>query len=149
MDKRIPIWRSLCCLIAFCAGCATTQEAPEPVIDPDAAMEYLEPGLRPEVLLFPDYLMVEGFELNQHGRIPESELVGAGMKSKFSLTTVRRTFLDQLDSKGWNITLTEIEGRSFRLMAARKLEHIEIRAVQGSGPTEVFILYRPAPAEEP
>lgn len=132
------------------SGCATYQplSAPEPVIDPAAAMEYLEPGLRPEVLLFPEYLMLESFELNQHGRIPETELIGAGIKTRLGLTIARRRFMDQLDANGWNTTKVEIEAHSFRLMAEKPLETIEIRGVQGVGPTEIFMLYRPKPTLE-
>ena len=127
------------------SGCSTPMQTPEPEIDQAAAMEFLEPGLRPEVLLFPEYLMMEGFELHQHGRVPGSELIGAGLRSKLSLSLVRGRFLDVLDSKGWKTTKLEIEGRSFRMLAAHRLEHIEIRAVQGTGPTEIFMLYRPEP----
>lgn len=130
------------------AGCSSFQSPPALVIDQAAAMEYLVPGLRPEVLLFPEYLMMEGFELNQHGRIPETELVGAGLKTGLSLSITRRRFMDQLDSNGWNTTKMEIEAQSFRLIAGRKLETIEIRGVQGSGPTEIFMLYRPEPLPE-
>lgn len=135
--------------IILLSGCSSFQTVPEPVIDPAAAMEYLEPGLRPETLLFPEYLMMEGFELNQHGRIPETELIGAGLKTRLGLSMARRSFMDQLDFNGWKTTKMEIEAQSFRLMAAKKSEHIEIRGVQGSGPTEVFLLYRPGPNAEP
>jgi len=131
------------------SGCSSLQPAPEPVIDQAAAMEYLKQGLRPEVLLFPEYLMMEGFELSQHGRIPESRLVGAGQKTGLGLAAARRRFMDQLDSNGWKTTKVEIETQSFRLMAEKKREQIEIRAVQGFGPTEIFILYRPEPAAPP
>jgi hypothetical protein len=131
--------------VGLLSGC-TTKEPSEPVVDPAAAMEFLEAGLRPEVLLFPSYLMLEDFQLNQHGRIPETRWVGAGIRSKLSLTNVRSRLMDALDSKGWIIQRTEIEKKSFRLIAEHRNEHIEIRGVQGFGPTEIFILYRPDPA---
>ena len=142
------------CLYIFGAGmllsgCSSLQPTPEPVIDQAAAMEYLERGLRPEVLMFPEYMMMEGFELNQHGRIPETDLVGAGLKTSLGLSIARGRFMDQLDANGWETTKMEIETQSFRLMAEKKQEHIEIRAVQGIGPTEIFILYRPQSTAEP
>lgn len=129
--------------IGLLAGCATPP-SPEPAVADADAMLYLEPGLRPETLLFPEYLLMEGFELDQHGRIPESRLVGAGMKSKLPLGTVLRRFNDVLASKGWSVTQAEMGHQSFRLMAAQKGETLEIRAVQGSGATQVFVLYQPA-----
>ncbi|MDF7823416.1 hypothetical protein P4B35_05285 [Pontiellaceae bacterium B12227] len=145
MNKQNGVRGLYLALTALLFGCSTPMQTPEPVIDQDAAMEFLEPGLRPEVLLFPDYLMMEGFELHQHGRVPGAELVGAGMRSKMSLAVIHGRLLDILDSNGWKTTKLEIEGKSFRMLAAHGLEHIEIRGVQGTGPTEVFMLYRPEP----
>ena len=130
------------------AGCQTT-EPPEPVVDLAGSMEFLEAGLRPEVLLFPDYLLMEDFELNQHGRIPETTLVGAGMKTDLSLAAVRRRFNDVLDESGWTIDKVEIEKQSFRVMASLKGDHVEIRAAKGSGPTQVFMLYQYSPENTP
>lgn len=132
----------VCCILWV--GCKATEPV-EPVVDVNAAMEFLEPGLRPEVLLFPEYLLMEEYELNQHGRIPESRLVGGGLRTKLSLSTVRREYADALASKGWVTEKMEIEKQSFRLIATLKDESVEIRAVQGFGPTEVFILYDPGP----
>lgn len=145
MHKNIYLYA----MALFLAGCSSLQPTPDPVIDQAAAMEYLERGLRPEVVLFPQYLMMEGFELSQHGRIPEGQLVGAGLKTRLSLSITRRRFMDQLDSHGWEMTKMEIEAQSFRIIAENKMEHIEIRAVQGIGPTEIFMLYRPDPAADP
>lgn len=145
MNKQIRTQSLYIALAVVLFGCSSPKQVPEPVIDQDAALEFLEPGLRPEVLLFPEYLMMEGLELHQHGRVPDSELVGAGMRSKMSLSMVRGRFLDVFDSNGWETTKLEIEGRSFRMLAVHGLEHIEIRAVQGTGPTEIFMLYRPEP----
>lgn len=145
MHKWLPIFGAVLLL----SGCSALQPVPEPVIDQAAAMEYLEQGLRPEVLLFPEYLMMEGFELSQHGRIPETELVGASLKTRMGLSIARRRFMNQLDSNSWKTSKIEIEKQSFRLMAEKKREHIEIRAVQGVGPTEIFILYRPESTVDP
>jgi hypothetical protein len=124
-------------------GCVATDPAGEPVVNVDEAMTYLEEGLRPEVLLFPEYLLMEDFELSQHGRIPESVLVGAGMKTKLGLRTVRNRFSDALASNGWKTGKVEIGKQSFRLLASLRDEEIEIRAVQGTGATQVFLLYKP------
>ena len=59
------------------------------------------------------------------------------------LNTVHQRFAELLVSKGWKINKTEELEQSFRLMASMKGEAVEIRAVQGTGATQVFILYRP------
>ena len=41
------------------------------------------------------------------------------------------------------IASEEIAKRSFRLLAVMGSDALEIRAVQGAGPTHVFILYSP------
>ena len=106
-------------------------------------MLFLEPGLRPESLLFPEYLLLYGLELDQHGRIPQSSLIGVGLKTKMELNTVLHRYNKVLAIEGWQITKAEMAKKSFRLLAAMKGETLEIRAVQGSGPTQVFILYQP------
>lgn len=135
-------------LIAFLTGCVTPEEPTESLVDTDESMEFLEPGLKPEVILFPDYLLMEDFELNQHGGIRESSLVGGGLKTALGLKAVRRRFNDALVSHGWTIDTIEIGKSSFRLKASLKGEFLEIRAVQGSGPTQVFLLYQPLPEPE-
>lgn len=139
-------WISLISVV-LAGGCVTSSDPIDPVVNSDASMEFLQPGLRPEVLLFPAYLLMEEYELNQHGRIPESRLIGAGMRTKRALATVRKDYSDALISKGWKISATEIERQSFRLMAEHAEAEIEIRAVQGIGPTELFLLYQPGAAE--
>ncbi len=129
------------------AGCSTPEPV-EPVVDVDASMEFLEPGLRPEELLFPEYLLMTEFELSQHGRIPDSRLIGAGLRTRLSLSTVRREYADVLDARGWNTGTMEVGQQSFRLIATFKDQEVEIRAVQGFGPTEIFIMYDPG-QEEP
>ncbi|QBG46323.1 hypothetical protein EGM51_02495 [Verrucomicrobia bacterium S94] len=141
-------WYSAFLLIVLIAGCSTPEPPAEPVVDPAEAMEFLEPGLRPEVLLFPEYMLMEEYELNQHGRIPETNLIGAGLRANLSLTTVRKAYSDVLDSKGWNVSGMEIGKQFFRLMARLKDQEVEIRAVQGQGPTEVFILYNPGETDD-
>lgn len=128
-------------------GCTAPPSPSEPVVDIDASMEFLEQGLRPEVLLFPEYMLMNEYELNQHGRIPESELIGAGLRTKLSLSTVRKEFSDVLASNGWKTEKMEIERQSFRLIASLKDEEVEIRAVQGLGPAEIFIMYYPGTSE--
>ena len=121
-------------------GCST----PPPAVVEDAdAMLHLGGTLRPEILLFPEYLLMPDFELDQHGRIPGSTVVGADLKTKLDLETTRLRFNDMLASHGWSITQEEVAKHSFRLLAAMKGESLEIRAVHGSGPTQIFVLYRP------
>lgn len=126
------------------SACVAPEEPLEPVVDVAAAMEFLESGLRPERILFPEYFLMEGVELQDHGRIPGTMLIGAGMKTRLGLASVRRAFNDQLDANGWTTDNVEIESKSFRMMASLKKETVEIRAVQGSGPTQIYLLYEPA-----
>ncbi|MEI6890918.1 MAG: hypothetical protein V5783_01995 [Pontiella sp.] len=149
MNKLMKIRGVFLVLSVLLLGCASPSEMPEPVIDQDATMEVVGSGLRPEVLLFPEYLLMEGLELHQHGRVPNSELVGAGLRSPMNLSQVRGRFLDILEANGWKTTKQEVERQSFRILAAHRLEHIEIRGVQGTGPTEVFMFYRPEPTINP
>ncbi|MDZ8117185.1 hypothetical protein [Pontiella agarivorans] len=128
--------------VLLLAGCAAPEPPAEPVVDPAASMEFLQPGLRPDVLLFPEYMLMEEYELNQHGRIPQTELIGAGLRTKLSLATVRKEYSDVLADKGWSISTMEIDRQAFRLIAQLNDQTVEIRGVQGRGPTEVFILYR-------
>ena len=127
----------------FLWGCASP-ETPAVVSDEDV-MLFLKPGLRPESLLFPGYLLLEDLELETHGRIPQSSLVGAGLKTKLGFKTVLDCYTVVLESKGWQVTPAEVANQSFRLMASKAGETLEIRAVQGTGPTQIFILYRPTP----
>ena len=127
----------------FLWGCASP-ETPAVVLD-EEVMLFLKPGLRPESLLFPEYLLIEDLELDTHGRIPESPLVGAGLKTKLGFKTVLDRYHAILESKGWQIAPAEVTNQAFRLLASRLGETLEIRAVQGTDLTQVFILYRPTP----
>ena len=125
------------------AGCATVEE-PEVVVDDTEVLLYLEKDLRPEPLLFPEYLLMENFEIDQHGRIPNSSLVCAGLKTKLDLAAARQHFDQLLASKGWNTIQSESTENSFRLLTAKKGESLEIRAVQGTAPpVQILLLYRP------
>lgn len=108
-------------------------------------MLHLGTDLRPENLFFPEYLFMGDFELDQHGMIPGSTLVGVDLKTKLDLNSSLQRFKDMLALKGWSITSEEVVEHSFCLLAKKKGETLEIRAVQGSGPTQVFILYQPTP----
>ena len=136
-------------IVALLSGCISPPDKPaEPVVDSTMTMEFLGKDYRPEVLLFPEYLLMEEFELSQHGRISDTDLVGAGMRSMLSLTTIRTRFSDVLASNGWEIDKMEISRQSFRLMASLKEETVEIRAVQGGGASQVFLLYKLRPGFE-
>ena len=93
---------------------------------------------------FPDYFLMEGFELHDHGRIPRTALIGAGMSVDLELSAVRAGFSDVLHENRWETETTEIGRQSFRIMASNASERVEIRGVQGtSGPTQIFLLYTP------
>jgi hypothetical protein len=135
-------------LLALLAGCKSSPPPSRPVVDAAASLTYLEDGIRPEELLFPKYLLTEDFELNQHGRIPDSNLVGAGLKSELSLKKARQQLSDVLAFNGWKIDKMEMGKQFFRILALKKDESLEIRGVQGSGLTRVFILYVPGINQE-
>ena len=128
-------------LLPFLWGCSTP---PDIVVQDEDAMIYLDPGLRPETFLFPDYLFMEDFELDQHGRIPETTLVGIDLKTNLAIKTALRRLNNVLANNGWTITKAEMAQQSFRLLAALEDKTLEVRAVQGTGPTQVFVLYQPS-----
>lgn len=101
----------------------------------------------PVSVLFPDYLLLDGIKLNDHGRIPATPLIGADMTATNDLATVRSLFSTQLADHGWNTDKMEIGRQYFRLMASHEDEQVEIRAVQGTGPTQVFLLYQTTPSK--
>ena len=128
----------LYCTAVLLAGCASR--------DPDRV--FLDPAAidaRPrQPVLFPEYFLMEGFELQDHGRIPRTDLIGAGMSVDLELSSVRSSFNDVLHEHQWDIDTMEIGRQSFRILASRKDESVEIRGVQGSsGPSHVFLLYTP------
>lgn len=126
---RVPV-----CLVLVLAGCVS-----EPIPVEDASVT--EPP-RP-LVWFPEYLLLDGFKLNDHGHIAGTGLVGADMTVEQDLNTVRNRVNEQLSAHDWNTEKMEIGRQYFRILAAHAGEEIEIRAVQGAGPTQVFILYRP------
>lgn len=127
----------VCLVLAGCAA-APVQEAEDTLVK--------EPP--PPVVLFPDYFLMEDFRLNDHGRIPGTPLVGADMTVMQELGTVRSLINDQLSLHDWTTDKMEIGRQYFRVLASHAGAEIEIRAVQGAGPTEVFLLYRPSAFRE-
>ncbi len=143
MKKR---WISLIgCMLAILAGCATQsdEELPDWTPVPGQAGE----GAQRPTVQFPDYFLIDGYVLHDHGHIPNTRLIGAGLSANLDLTTVRKQFNDQLFAHGWNTDKVEMGKQSFRIIASHKEgDTVEIRAVQGSsGPTQVFLLYTPIP----
>ena len=130
---------AVCCALVL-AGCASAPEQEQATDDTTKA-----PAEPAKVkVLFPEYLLMDGFKLNEHGRIPSTRLIGGDMTAEQDLNTVRRSYSDVLAAQGWNTDRLEIGQGYFRLMASRDTETVEIRAVQGTGPTQVFLLYTPA-----
>ena len=121
------------------------------IVEETEAMLHLGENVKPENLFFPEYLLMADFEVDQHGKIPNTPWVGADLKTKLSLNTTRRRYVEVLNRRDWTTTILESRRQSFRLMATLNGDVLEIRAVQGSGPTQVFILYQSnpeAPAED-
>jgi hypothetical protein len=123
------------------AGCAS---APVEMEAEDAPV--LEEPPQP-VVLFPDYLLMDGFDLNDHGIIPDTGLIGADMTVAEDLAAVRSRISERLSVHKWTTDKMEIGRQYFRLLASHAGEEIEIRAVQGTGPTQIFLLYRPGAAQ--
>ncbi len=130
--------------VALLSGCATqpTEEASDwaPVAAP------AEAGEQRPVIMFPGYFLMDGYELHDHGHIPQTRLIGAGMSAKLDMAAVRQQFSDVLYSHQWTTDKMELGRQYFRIMASHDGETVEIRAVQGSsGPVQVFLLYTPSP----
>jgi len=128
-------------------GCASVLPEQQTIVDENATMVYLEENLEPEALLFPAYLLGRDVELGQHGRIPGTNLIGAGMQVKRPLRVVHRELMVALEEHGWIVDAIEDDRQSFRIMASLGDENLELRGVQGSGSTHIFVLYTPAPVE--
>lgn len=124
------------------AGCASGPVEMEHEDDAPAA----EPP--PPVVLFPDYLHIDGFKLNNQGHISGTGLIGADMTVTQELGVVRSLVSEQLSLHTWTTDKMEIGRQYFRVLASHAGEEIEIRAVQGTGPTQLFLLYRPAAPRE-
>ncbi len=134
----------ICCVAALLAGCA--HNAPKKFYLDNAPITDQELTGSRDIILFPDYFLMDEFELQDHGHIPRTHLIGAGMTAKLPLVDVRSRFNDQLFAHQWNTDTMEMGRQSFRIMASHEGETVEIRGVQGSsGPTHVFLLYTPKP----
>jgi hypothetical protein len=138
MKSAFPVLAGV--LLLF--GC-TTPNPPAEEVRTDALLQP-EESKRPENLLFPDYLFMVDFEIDQHGRIPENTLVGAEMMTELDLAGTLQRFTEVLDAREWEIAHQEMTPQSFRLIALLEGARVEIRAVQGTGTTKVFLLYLPS-----
>ncbi len=128
---------------AVLSGCVAPHEPAAPAVDLNETLLFLGPGLHPEKLLFPEYLFFEGAQIGQHGRIPRSRWIGAGLSAPEDIKQLRKRYSDVLSARGWVIERMEVGRQSFRLEASMNGKKIELRGVQGSGPTELFLLYFP------
>ena len=131
--RRILIYSAL----ALLAGCASK----EPERD---FLDSAPIAARQHPVLFPEYFLMDGIELHDHGRIPRTNLIGAGMSSMSDLAEVRTGFNDVLHAHQWETDTMEIGRQSFRIIASQSGETVELRGVQGtSGPVQIFLLYTP------
>lgn len=118
------------------AGCMS---APVPVSEDAPVTEPPAP-----VVLFPAYFLMEGFELNDHGRISGTALIGADMTVAQDIGAVRERISGKLSIHEWTTDKMEIGRQYFRVLASQAEAEVEIRGVQGTGPTQVFLLYQPS-----
>ena len=137
------------CVALFCAvaltGCIAPPAGPDnAVVDAPDAANGVGNEASVEEFPFPDYLLLSDFKLLQYGYILQTPLIGVDIQTRLQLEVVRRRLRDVITAKGWTIAQAEERGSSFRLMAFSGAETLEIRAVQGSGPAQILILYRPA-----
>jgi hypothetical protein len=130
-------------ILPVCLALAGCVSAPVQVEEDATVMEPPRP-----VVLFPDYFLMDGFKLNDHGHISGTELVGADMTVAQELGSVRSLVSEQLSLHEWTTDKMEIGRQYFRVLASHAGEEIEIRAVQGTGPTQVFLLYHPSASRE-
>lgn len=132
---------SLSMCAALLAGCASDRSNNKVFLDrAPIVVEGADGTLEP--ILFPDYFLLEESRLNDHGRIPRTNLIGAGMTCPLDLSEVRVNYGDVLHYYGWETERLEMGQQYFRIMASRGGEAVEIRGVQGSsGPTQIFLLY--------
>jgi hypothetical protein len=133
-------WIGLICGAALIAGCVSNK--PNRVfLDHAPIGEAGQAGVLAAVL-FPDYFLIDGVELHEHGHIPRTQLIGAGMSISLDLASVRSRFNDQLYFHKWTTDKMEMGPQSFRILASHEGETVEIRGVRGtSGPTHIFLLY--------
>jgi hypothetical protein len=131
-------------MVLILSGCSTSQpNIPPLIIEEEDTMIHLEADLRPDTFLFPEYFFMEDFELDQHGHIPDTSLIGIDLKTKLELKEAMRRFNKMLMQEGWTIMKANIQPQFFHLEATKEKESLEIRAVQGTGPTQLFVLYKP------
>lgn len=130
--------------LGLCSFLGCTTPAPSPAIQHNQeVMICLGEDMCPESFLFPSYLMMEDFELCEHGRIPGSDtLVGVDLVATIKLKEVLRRYNHMLPRHNWSVTKAEISKQTFRLKAVREDAWLEISAVQGSGSTHLLILYQ-------
>lgn len=130
-------------MLLLTAGCVTPAAVDGPVVEQADMMTFMEAGLRPEVPLFPGFLLMECFELHQHGRVPGTPWIGGDISCEFSLGRMWNVLSRELERAGWVPEKVELERSSFRYKGALEDQSLEIRAVRGTAQTRVFILYHP------
>ncbi len=134
-------WMVVCGCACLLMGCATFPDDSSA----ETAQETISQDDEGIPVRFPPCFLIEGAQLNEHGRIPATPLVGAGITVDENLAVVYQAYQDVLAAQGWTTDREENAVQSFRIMASLAGANIEIRAVKGtSGPTQVFLLYTPA-----
>lgn len=138
----IRIWIGIlltCGCTSLLSGCASLRsekpEGPKPL----ATIKQDDQSIP---IYFPECFLLKGARLNDHGRIPSTPLVGAGMTANESLSSVHSQYQDVMQANGWVVDQEEEGRQSFRMIASLAGATVELRAVQGTtGPTQIFLLY--------
>ena len=133
-------------LALLLAGCVSTpSQSPLPSVEKlSDVLLFLDPEMKVEPILFPRYLLMNSVEINRHGRISSTDLVGAGLLFRENIDAAKNRLLDRLHKKGWEVIQRDESSLWFRFILIHQGDWLELRGVQGAESTPVFLLYRPA-----
>jgi hypothetical protein len=134
----------LCGGVGVLSGCKTTSTNPKNNSvhkKSDLAMKELDAEIPKQKILFPEYFLLKDCTLGRHGRLPKNLIVAANIKTKRSIKPLLHEYNSVFSKNNWTIIKMEMGKKSFRFLAEKKEEKMEIRAVQGTTHVQIFILY--------
>ena len=137
----------LCAGVGVLSGCKTTPTNPKNNSvrkKSDLAMKELDAEIPKQKILFPEYFILKECTLDQHGQLPNSIFIAANLHSERPFKSLFHEYHALFSKKGWSVKKMELGKRSFRFLAEKKPDKIEIRVVQGIKHTQIFILFTPA-----